>query len=292
MGLNQIFLTVNGKDVFLNLENFNYKDEKGILSDSIILQVTGEFQKPSYKDEIKAYIGSFFCGTFSVQNIKLSRFTTTIEATAINFSGNLKEKKYRYFKNTTIENICQKIASNHSLKCKSDLKNQITHISQINQSDLDFLKKLSNDYNATFTIKNNTLLFLKDKKEDIKASYYIDENECEDWELEYTNKTLYKSCKAVYHDTKTNTVKNIVVGEGTPTKVIKQSFKTRNEAKEKAKAALEIANKGIIKGRLSTYGQIIEAGANLNFKNQLFQIISVNHNSNSSGWNIEVEFEN
>ncbi len=290
MGL--VKLIVNGKDVSLNLVSFTYKDKKGILSDSITLEVEGEFQRPKYKDTIIAYIDNFLCGTFCVQNVKFSKHSTSVEATAIDFAGNLKEKKYKHYKDTTIANICKQIASNHNLKCKSNLTNKITHISQIKQSDLEFLQKLSKDYNATFSIKNNTLLFLKDKKDDIKQRYFIDEKECESWELEYTNKTLYKSCKAVYHDTKTNTSKDITVGNGTPIKVIKEHFKNETQAKEKATSALELANKGTIKGHLSIYGQVIEAGAILNFKNQDFQIISVNHTVDSTNWNIEVEFEN
>lgn len=292
MGLKAIKLIVNGKNVSLDLENFSYKDEKGVLSDSITLQVAGEFERPKYKDEIKAYIDDFYCGIFSVQNVKFSKHTTTIEATAINFSGDLKEKKFKDFKDTSIDKICKEIASNHSLDCKANLDTNISHISQINQSDLEFLKKLSQDYNATFSVKNNTLLFLKDSKSDIQTTYKIDENECENWELEYTNKTLFNSCKAVWHDTKENKTKSITVGSGNPIKTLEAKFKDEDEAKQKAKSALEVANKGTIKGNLSIYGQIIEAGAKLNFKNQIFQIISVNHSINTSGWNIEVEFEN
>ena len=64
MGLKAIKLIVNGKNVSLDLENFSYKDEKGVLSDSITLQVAGEFERPKYKDEIKAYIDDFYCGIF------------------------------------------------------------------------------------------------------------------------------------------------------------------------------------------------------------------------------------
>lgn len=290
MGL--VSLIVNGKEADLSLESFSYKDEKGILSDSITLQLAGEFERPKYKDEIKAYIGNFYCGIFVVQNVKFSKYKTTVEATAIDFAGDLKEKKHRFFKDTSTQDICQTIASEHGLNCKADLKATITHISQVAQSDLEFLKKLSQQYNATFAIKNNTLLFLRNKKSDIKQRYTIDENECENWELEYTNKTLYKSCKAIYHDTKTNKQKSVVVGNGNPVKVIQQYFKNEAEAKEKALSALELANKGTIKGNLSIYGQTIEAGALLLFQDYKFQITSVNHSVTSAGWSIEVEFEN
>ena len=290
MGLTRV--TVNGKDVSLDLESFTYKDEKGILSDSVTLQVCGEFERPKYSDEIKAYIGDFYCGTFLVQNVRFSKYTTTVEATAINFSGSLKEKKYKDYKETTIKQICKDIAKTHDLNCKVDVHVDIEHISQIDQSDLEFLRKLSKDYNATFSIKDNTLLFLQDNKEDIKVSYSIDEKECESWELEYANKTLYGSCKAIWHDTKENVQKSVTAGSGEPVKTLKGDFKSETEALQKATSSLALANKGLNKGRLSIDGQKIEAGAKLEFKNQTFQIINVNHYVNSSGWSIDVEFEN
>jgi len=292
MGLDLIILIVNGKNVSLNLESFSYKDEKGVLSDSIVLEVLGEFERPKYSDLIKAYINDFFCGTFIVQNVKFSKFNTTIEATAIDFNTNLKEKKFKDFKDTSIDKICKSIALDNNLNCKTNVNIPIPHISQINQSDLEFLKKLSYDYNATFSIKNNTLLFLKDNKENRTTTYKIDENECENWQLEYTNKTLFNSCKALWHDTKDNTLKSVTVGNENPVKILKGNFKSQEEAQQKAKSALEIANKGTIKGSLSIYGQIIQASAKLEFKNHTFQIISVNHSINYNAWNIDIEFEN
>jgi len=206
---------------------------------------------------IKAYINDFFCGTFIVQNVKFSKFNTIIEATAIDFSTNLKEKKFKDFKNTSIAKICKSIALDNNLNCKTNIDIPISYISQIDQSDLEFLKKLSYDYNATFSIKNNTLLFLKNNKEDITTTYKIDENEYESWQLEYTNKTLFNSCKAVWHDTKDNTLKSVMIGKQNPVKVLKGNFKSQEEAQQKVKSALEIANKGTIKGSLSIYGQII-----------------------------------
>jgi len=289
MGL--VRLNINGKDLRLDLSSFNYKDEKGILSDSISLEVAGQWERPKYQDEIKAWIGDFYCGTFSVQNIRLSKFQTIIEATAINFSSSLKQKKNRSFSGN-LKEICATIASEHNLKCKVDCEAQIPHISQINISDLEFLKNLSQNHNASFSIKNNTLLFLKNKKEDIKVSYEIDENECETWELRISNKTLYKSAKALWQDTKTASIQSVQIGLGEPTLILQENFKSPDEATAKTKAALELANKGTIKGSLSISGQIIEAGAKLKFKNQTFVISSVNHSINSNGYNLQVEFEN
>ncbi|PIE74241.1 MAG: hypothetical protein CSA19_00745, partial [Deltaproteobacteria bacterium] len=159
----------------------------------LMLQVVGEWERPRYQDEIKAWIKDFYCGTFSVQNVKFSKGYTSVEATAVSFSGNLKTIKNRHFKDTSIKKICAQLAREHSLKNKCDVDVDIPYVSQNHQSDLSFLQKLSLDFGATFSIKNNTLLFLKDKKNDECVIYEIDENECESWELEYTNKTLYGS---------------------------------------------------------------------------------------------------
>lgn len=290
MGL--VKLLVNGKEVNLSLISFEYKDEKGILSDSINLQVAGTWERPKYKDEIKAWIDDFYCGTFLVQSVKFSKDFTSLQATAIDFSGSLKEKRNFNFTNLSVCEICKTIASNHNLTCKCDVDIFIPHISQINQSDLEFLQKLSRSFNATFSIKNNTLLFLNDNKQKLVSTYTIDENECFDYELEYSNKTQYHSCCAVFHDTKTNEKKEIFVGDKEPIYKIYGNYQDENIALLKAKKALIRVNKGTIKGSFSTYGQIIEAGAKLRFKDQNFQITSVNHSVNSDLWSINVEFEN
>jgi len=43
---------------------------------------------------------------------------------------------------------------------------------------------------------------------------------------------------------------------------------------------------------LFIYRQIIQAGAKLEFKNHIFQIISVNCSINWNAWNIDIEFDN
>lgn len=48
-----------------------------------------------------------FIVVFFSSECKVSKHTTTIEATAINFSGDLKEKKFKDFKDTSIDKICK-----------------------------------------------------------------------------------------------------------------------------------------------------------------------------------------
>ena len=55
--------------------------------------------------------------------------------------------------------------------------------------------------------------------------------------------------------------KSVTAGSGEPVKTLKGDFKSETEALQKATSSLALANKGLIKGRLSIYGQKIEAGA-------------------------------
>jgi len=58
---------------------------------------------------------------------------------------------------------------------------------------MHFLQRLAKDLDATFSVKNKTLLFL-DKKTP-KPRYTCNLKEAKDYSLEKVNKTLYKSAK-------------------------------------------------------------------------------------------------
>jgi len=290
MGLKQnILIKINGKDLTVEPSSITYKDEAGTKSDSLTLEFAGEYLVPKYKDKISVVVDDFPFGMFVVQNTKLTKYTTTVEATATDFNGTLKQKQNTSHSTTTTKVIAQKIAKKHNLKCKCDVENNITHISQINQSDLLFLSNLAKIHNANFSIKNETLLFLKNNKKTFSKT--IDANECEDYELDISNKDDYKSCTAKYHDTKQNKVITITAGSGEPSYSIKREFKNKTEAKQQVEAMLNNKGKNKITGNLSIYGMPLEVGTKIELKGHVLTINTIEHTINESGWNMQIELE-
>ena len=304
-------IEVNGKDITAQLKknsvSISFSDEDGNQSDEIVIKAAGDFTRPKYEDEIKLWLGYaesalFYCGLFRVQNTTKDKYSISINASGANFSAELKQKRDTSYEKVSLKDVAQIVAERHSLKLKSDFDDMfVQHLRQTNESDLHMMKRLSNDYNAIFSIKNDTLIFLKRIKEnkvsDALPIFEIDASECDGYPpIKRSNKTYYLSCMASWHDTKENVVQSVTVGSGNPVLKIKGQYKSAAEATKKAEAKLQIANRGIKSGTLSTYGREIYAGGMLKLTgvgedDGEYTIKSVNH-SLEGGWKMRVEIEN
>ena len=309
-------LLANDKDVTDQLQKYvssiNFTDEAGTQSDSIKISINGgDFKRPSTNDELKLYLGYknqsfFFAGTFKVQTSTRTRNQSlTISATGVDFSMELKQKKSATFQSLSLKDVCSSIAKYHGLKLKSDFDDCfIKHLLQTNESDLNFLTRLAVDYNAIFSIKNGTLIFIKRNKhnainKDLPV-FKIDASIVENLTIKHSNKLFYKSCMAKWHDTKLNQPKSVTAGADKPVVNITGAYKDEAEALLKAEAKLSTVNKGIISGSFDMDGIEIYAGGNMELINTIngeddgiYSIKSVKHKfSPTGGWTVGVEFEN
>lgn len=303
-------ILANDKDVTTTLQkeliSLNFKDEANEKADELTIKVRGAFARPQYQDDLKLYLGYgndlIYCGSFLVQTTSRDSFKSlSISATGVDFSNVLKVKRDITYEKISIKQICKQIADRNVLKLKSDFDDvNVLSIAQSSESDLHFLNRLAKDYNAIFNIKNDTLVFMHKIKankinNDLPA-YTISSNDIESIAIKHSNKTLYKSCTSIWHDTKENKTKKVTVGVGEPVLINKGSFKNAAEAKVKAQAALERATQGLITGSLSKDGEVIFAGGKLILKDTVdddgeYQIKTVSHNFSSTGWKINLEFE-
>lgn len=292
------------KHIAKNLISLSFKDEAGIVSDEITLSVYGAFKRPKYQDKLKVWIGYqesglWYCGSFVVQSSERTESTTTITATGVDFSGGLKKKKNRSWEKLSLKEIVETIAKENTLSAMADFEEiKIQHLGQHDKSDLAFLKQLAKDYDAVFNIKDNHIIFLKkDEEANVIPKATLSLGECSSYRIKHSNKTLYGSCKAIWHDTKENTIKEVVVGSGEGEQIkLEQSFKNAAEAKEKAKAKLERANSGIVSGSLEIYGSKLFAGGILTLSNAGgdegdYHITSVHHSLSADSFTTSVEFE-
>lgn len=300
----------NGTDVTETLQSdmvsIVFSDEDGNQSDEITIKVAGDFKRPKYQDEIKLWLGYeetslFYCGLFLVQTPERDSSGLTITATGADFSSSLKQKRDLSYEQLSLKDVAQMVADRHGLKLKSDFDDMmVTHLSQTNEGDLHFMKRLAEDYNGIFSIKNDTLVFLKrvkgGKRSDTLPVFEIERAECSDVRIKSSNKTLYASCTATWHDTIDNEVKSVTVGSGDPILKISGQFKTPAEANAKAEAKLAAANRGTKSGTIDTYGQPIYAGGTLKLTGAgedsgEYSIKRVDHTL-EGGWSMSIEIEN
>ena len=307
-------IEINGTDatsmIHDKLISLNLVDNANNESDTLDIVVSGNFERPKYEDEVKVYFGfesNFsFVGLFKVQSTSKSFTQLSISASSVDFSDSFKVKRHVTYENLSIKQIVSQVASRHGLKVKSDYDDLfILSQAQTNESDMHFLNRLAKEYNAIFNVKNETLYFMKKLKDGGKSEdlpkYNIDVNYCSDINIEYSNTTAYNSCEVSWHDTKENKTLKRYYPKSADEPILKLngSFKTEAQALERAKAQLQKANQGLVKGSLKKEGELIFAGGvitlvnNIDLDNNEFQVTRVTHTlDKNSGWVTAIEFEN
>ncbi|MBL4775302.1 MAG: hypothetical protein JKY87_04525 [Mariprofundus sp.] len=288
-------IIVNGKDVTASIKpclislsiTDNHKDE----ADTLELMLSKKFKRPNYGDEIKVYLGwgsnIRFAGLFFFQKSTLiNNKQLTIQATGIDFTKGLKERRNKDY-DVSLNEVVKIIAERHGLTVKTNM-NVGTRFDQKNESDMAFLNRMAKEYNAVFNIKNNTL-YMMQKGADV-PQVSLDINKCVSSEITHTNTTFYKSCKAIFHDTKLNKVVEAVVGEGVPILIKQGKWLNKQQALEAAKNALQRANQGTAEGTVTIIGHVIFAGSELLLDNERYQIEKVTHNL-SNGWLTDIQFK-
>ena len=299
-------IEVNGKDVTENVKkhlvSLSLKDESGDETDELTLNFDNLFKRPKYEDKIKVWLGYkesglYYCGAFLVQTTEKNQNSLRVKATSTNFTTEIKKKRNISYENITLCDLVKKIADRNSLKFRCNFNDVFfKHLAQTDESDLNLLNRIAKMYNATFNIKNDTLIFIKKQGDNNLPVFEIDRNNVNSYSIKYANKTLYKSVKAIYHDTKENKQKEVIFGNGEPQYILQDSFKDENEALKRAEGILNLLNSGIVSGNLTINGMNIIAGAKLKLigfseDDGKYSIKRVTHNLNGSGYTVRVEFE-
>ncbi len=290
-------IVVNDQDVtasvrkhFISLElTDNDKDN----ADELVLVTSKKFKRPDYNDKIKVFLGwgenLTFAGLFYVQSTKITdNKQLTINATGVNFSGDLKQRRFQTYIDMTLGDVVWEIAVRHDLEVRTNI-DVGSRFEQANESDLGFLNRLAREHNAVFNIKNNTLYFMQKGTEVPYIS--VDINKCITSEITRSNKTLYKSCKAIYHNTKLNKSISVIYGEGSPQLVKQGKWLNDDDAMTEAKNALIRANKGQAKGNLKMKGHVCFSGSKLELDNEHYEVTKVFHYI-SDGWETALDFDN
>ena len=311
MGLTPAFrLLANNVDVTAhlnkNLVSISFVDQDGIKADKIEIKVFGEFKRPKYQDKLKLYLyykedkEEFFCGVFIVQNTSWNIDNTlNISATATDFNAQLKVFKNRNFEQKSVKDIVEFIAKEHNLKSKCDFEDiYYPYIAQTNESDIAFLGRIAKDLNAVYSIKNETIIFLRQDEKNTLKTIIIDAKDCASLVIKNSNKTYYKSATLKYQDTKNNKIQTVKIGTQEPIYNIQETFTDKTNLEFKAKAKLETLNKGIKSGTFKIHGFGIYAKSNLKFinikleDNITYHIDTITHTLDTRGWNMQIEFSN
>ena len=282
-----------------------FEDRAGTHSDKVTITAPPNFIKPKPYTKIEL---SFFndggevlkCGTFYVQSVsRIDNKSIKIVATAIKFNSKQKDKKSHHYQNTKLSSVVKLVSKRFGYKVKFSSKDTtIKSLYQTNESDINFLYRLAEEYNSLFSIKNKVVYFVDRDDKNLPVTI-VDISKAKNSIITHTAKTFYKSCEATFYDSKLAKDIKVKVGSGEPLLKIKGSFKDKTEARLKAQKKLGEVKKGVARGNMTIKGKKIYAGTMLQLINtynheddKKFYIKSCRHTfTRSSGWVVEVEFE-
>ena len=273
------------KDVSNQVLNIEYTDYEHGQSDEITITFD-DTQKlwqsswiPSKGDSIRVFIGYegeklLNCGIFEIDEIEFATppDILTVKALATGITKALRQNNSVAYENKTLKQIASEIAQKHSLTLVGEIEDvRVERITQNQERDLTFLKKLAEQYGYIFKIAEGNLVFYKTEKltgaDAAKILYRTDLTR-----ITLSEKTSknYKAVTVSYHNPKTGkkitaTAKNEKCVKGDTLKITERC-ENKQQALLKAKAALAKGN-NTIEGSIDLVGTPnLIAGLNIELK--------------------------
>lgn len=275
------------KDVSKYVTNIDYTDFEHGQSDEI--SITFEDSEslwqgawiPSKGDSLRLFIGYvgeklLNCGIFEIDEIQFETppDTLTVKALATGITKALRQKNSVAYENKTLKQIANSIAKKHGYKLVGNIDDvKVERITQNQQKDLTFLKKLAEQYGYIFKIAENNLVFYKTEKLiNAKTARILYKSDLSRISLTQKTSGTYKAVTVTYHNPKTGkkvsaTAKNTKVTKGDTLK-LNVRCESKQQALLKAKAALSKGGNNKIEGSIDLIGNPnLVAGLNIELKN-------------------------
>jgi len=251
-----ITATINDRLISLTIV-----DEAGFKSDTMTLRLDnrdGRVALPSTGAELEVWMGYRETGLARMGLYVTDELTVegppdtlTITANAANMRAGLKERKARSWDNVSIGDLVKTIAAEHGYTAKVETELAQISLGHIDQteSDLHLLTRLAKDHAAIAKAAGGSLLFVSEgnaKSASGKAltPVTLTRSDLERWTMRNTDRKTYKSALAYWQDIDSGEKRKVVVGEGSPQKVLPGIRPTVNAARIAAMAMKDSVNRG------------------------------------------------
>lgn len=267
--------------------------------------------KPSKGDKIQAkifYTGEpvLNCGVFTVDENTLDSSddgdTCTIKALATSITQALKEVNNKPYESKTLVQIAQEIGDKHGFTVAGSEGNiRVGRQTQYQESDLGFLRRISDMYGYIFKITDTVLTF--EKLENLEAAEplsTITKKDIMRLTLNDTSAKTYSSCRVEYQSPKTGKLTSYTARsgkEGVKNDVLKLDTKC-----DSRQQAISVANAGLKNGQNTIEGSVNLSNGNpyfiagCNFKlngykkwDGKYHISQSTHIVNSDDWTVNGE---
>lgn len=224
-------------------------------------------------------------GTFTIDEIEVSGppDVVMIRGVASWITTAMRTKESKAYEGQTLKQIAETIAAKHGLTVEGRiLTMRIARSTQHRETDLEYLKRLADEFGYQFSIKGTKLVF--ENIFEIEKGLpvvTIDRSELISYSLREKGFDTYKSAKVKYHDPKEKkvveaTVTDVENGAGenfsektaADTLEIRTKTEDKAQAELKAKAALYRSRSNQVEGSLTLIGNpVLVAGNNFELTN-------------------------
>ena len=181
----RLVVTYNGRDITVDispmLTELTYTDYIEGESDTLELALENadglwlDAWYPQHGDKVNAQIGyaegaMLPCGDFEIDEVELDGppDVIRIKALAAGVKRSVRTRNGRAYEATTLRDIAATIARRNKLKLEGKIEAiKIARVTQVFETDLTFLKRVSSEYGYSFSVRGNALCFFK--RTDLKA---------------------------------------------------------------------------------------------------------------------------
>ncbi|ELE3262583.1 phage protein D [Salmonella enterica subsp. enterica serovar Javiana] len=255
-------------------------------------------------------------GTFSVDEIELSGppDNVSLRGLATSVTAALRTKNSRGFENTTLAAIAQRIAGKHHLQLQGQIEPlTLDRVTQYDETDLAFLKRLAGDYGYMVKVTHTHIIFSSlDALREAAPVFTFTRRDISRYSVRDTINRIYKGAKHRSQNSRTKqvvtyqadggesttTVSAATRGHSTSADTLTLSGRTGNQgtAARRTRAALNLKNQYQKVATLSMEGNVrLRAGHNVTLtgfgaSDGKWLTSSVRHSmTRSGGYTMDVE---
>lgn len=281
-------LRMAGKNVTADLspwvEGITYEDHEEGEADTVEIMLDNSDLRfidawyPTKGDTLALKIGYdgqplLDCGLFEIDKISAGGppDVVTLHGIAAGIKEPRRTRNAMAYEATSLKGIAEAVAKRAKLKLVGTVEAiPIRRVTQIHESDLEFLRRVADEYGYAFSVKGTQLVFFKRAELVAGASVLtIDRADIRPWSAEDTIMGVVGEAVVSYHDPKTKALKKATAKDpgravGGDTLKVNVRAETPEQAQAKARAASEAANREATQFDGTVYGNpAIVAGINV-----------------------------
>ena len=252
-------VTVGGDDITDTLTprliSLEVQDLAGNESDSVTVTLDdtdNDIALPGHGAVLKVWLGYAGglreYGEYTVDEVGVSGPPDILRFTgrAANLRDNLKAPRSKSWHDITVAGLVQAIAAEHGMEPKVSERftsETLAHIDQLNESDLNLLVRLAEQYDAVCKPIGNRLLFVdrargKTVSGEPIPEVLLNKPDLTSWSTTIPDRAVYSSVVASYTDAAGGNLVEVQAGSGEPTYRIRTTFPDEEQAQKAAAGKL------------------------------------------------------